>query len=112
MVTDVYEQYFKADCTANDVKRRAALVKLTSDSEAGVISYTVSVCFFPHSDEEDYCVSYDAYVEKTVFSAKGRRSKKREKAMLECIRAEADELADGLSGEIFWDEPLREARYS
>lgn len=110
MVIDVYEQYFKAECVFNEVPRRAAVVKLTSDSEAGNIRYTVSVSFFPHADEEDFAVSYDAYAEKEIFSAKGRRSKKREKGFLDAFREHADGLASELGGSIFWDEPLREAR--
>lgn len=110
MVTDVYEQYFRADCVFNGVPRRAALVKLTADSEAGCIRYAVSVSFFPHVDEEDFAVSYDALAEKEVFSAKGRRSKKREQGFLDALRENADGLAAELKGEIFWDKPLREAR--
>ena len=110
MVTDVYEQYFKADCVFSGVPRRAALVKLTSDSEAGNIRYTVSVSFFPHTDEEDFAVSCDAFAEREVFAAKGRRSKKREQGLLDSLREEADGLAAQLDGEIFWDEPLGEAR--
>ena len=110
MVVDVYEQYFKAECTVNEVERRAALVKLTSDSEAGNISYTESVNFFPHRDEEDFAVSYDGYSEKVVWSAKGRRSKKREAAFMENLRETADELAEEMSGVIHWEEPLTDAR--
>lgn len=110
MVTDIFEQYFKADCVFNEVKRRAAAVKLTSDSEAGSIRYTVSVNFFPHADDEDYAISCDAYAEKEIFSAKGRRSKKREAAFLDALREEADALAGEMDGAIFWDEPLIEAR--
>lgn len=110
MTTDVFEQYFKADLTHNGVPRRAAAVKLTSDSEAGNIRYTVSVNFFPHADEEDYSISYDAYSEKEVCSAKGRRSKRREAALIGNLREEADALAREAGGAIFWDEPLNEAR--
>ena len=110
MVTDIYSQYFKADCTANGVLRRAALVKLTSDSEAGCIRYTISVSFFPHTGDEDFAVSFDAYAETELFSGKGRRSKKREKGFMDSFRETADALADGMDGKIFWDEPLNEAR--
>ena len=85
MVIDVYERYYKAECEFNGVKRRAAVVKLTSDSEAGNIRYTVSVSFFPHEDDEDFAVSYDAYSEVVIFDGKGRRSKKREAAFLEAL---------------------------
>ena len=37
MVINVYEQYFEAKHEANGVERRAALVMLISDSEAGNI---------------------------------------------------------------------------
>ena len=110
MVTDVYEQYFGAECEVNGVRRRAALVKLTSDSEAGMISYAVSVNFFPHEDDGDFAVSYDGYSETTVYAAKGRRSKKREAELLKNLREAADGLAEGMKGVILWDEPLREAR--
>ncbi len=110
MVVDIYERYFNADCIFNDVQRRAAIVKLTSDSEAGQIRYTVSVNFFPFSDPEDFAVSYDAYAEREVFSGKGRRSKKREAALMEELPSVADELAVELGGKVFWDAPLREAR--
>lgn len=110
MVLDVYEQYFKAECVFSGVPRRAAIVKLTSDSEAGNIRYTVSVNFFPFSDPEDFSVSYDAYAEKEIYNAKGRRSKKREKAFMEEFRDHANELAESLGGKVFWDEPLRDAR--
>ena len=61
---NVYEQYFKADMKANGVKRRGALVMLISDSDAGQIRYEAAVTFFPHKNEEDYAVSYDAYYNK------------------------------------------------
>ena len=111
MVIDVYSQYFKAECEANGVARRGALVKLTSDSEAGNVRYTASVSFFPHADEEDFAVSYDAYAERVLFEGRGRRSKKREAAFMETIRAEIDEAASELNGTVFWDEPLLEARF-
>ena len=80
---NVYEQYFAADCTYNGVPRKAALVALISDSDAGMITYKSLVTFFPHRDEEDYAVSYDACFEKELYHAAGRRSKKREKEFLE-----------------------------
>lgn len=110
MVIDVYEQYFRARAEFSGVPRRAAVVKLTSDSGAGQIRYTVSVNFFPFRDEEDYAVSYDAYFEKEIYSAKGRRSKKREKGFLTELRTQADALAAENGAEILWDEPLRDAR--
>ena len=110
MVTDVYEQYFRGECVFNDVPRRACIIKLTSDSEAGFIRYNVSVNFFPFRDDEDYAISYDAYAEKEIYNAKGRRSKKREKTFLRDLQLYADELAGTMGAKVFWDEPLREAR--
>ena len=111
MTVDVYKQYFAAKAVCNGVERRAALVALTADSSEGVITYEASVSFFPHRDEEDYAVSYDACAARRLFHAKGRRSKKREKAFLEGFRACADALAAELGGEVYWDQPLREAQY-
>ena len=111
MVIDVYAQYFAGECIYNGVERRGASVKLTSDSEGGQIRYTVSVSFFPHRDPEDFAVSYDAYAEKEIYHNKGRRSKKREAAMMETFHAEADAVAAELGGTIDWDQPLIEARW-
>ena len=110
MTIDVYMQYFTAELEYNGVERRGALVKLTSDSEDGQIRYTASVNFFPHEDEEDYAVSYDAYFERELYQAKGRRSKKREVEMLDNLRGVIDQLAEAAGGKVFWDQPLREAR--
>ncbi len=111
MVIDVYTQYFAGECVFNDVERHGVSVKLTSDSEAGQIRYTVSVSFFPHRDPEDFAVSYDAYAEKEIYHNKGRRSRKREAAMLETFRDEADAVAAELGGTIDWEQPLIEARW-
>ena len=110
MVIDVYEQYFRAEGEFNEIPRRAAIVKLTSDSEAGHIRYTVSVNFFPFRDEEDFAVSYDAYFEKEIYNAKGRRSKKREKKFMDALRDEADAIANENGAVVLWDEPIMEAR--
>lgn len=107
---NVYEQYFEAEGTFNDVPRRAALVALCADSCDGRIRYDAIVTFFPHRDEEDFAVSYDACFEKTVYEAKGRRSKKKEKAFLEELQAVIDELAAEQEAKVFWQKPLREAR--
>ena len=109
-VINVYEQYFEAELTANGVPRHGALVMLVSDSEAGQIRYEAAVTFFPHNDEEDYAVSYDAYYSKALFEGKGRRSKKREKTFMEGLRQHIDELAEENGGKVFWDRSLREAR--
>ncbi|MBQ3383581.1 MAG: hypothetical protein IJG59_00040 [Erysipelotrichaceae bacterium] len=110
MVINVYEQYFKADAVFSGVQRNGALVMLVSDSEAGMITYKAAVTFFPHADEEDYAVSYDAYFEKELYQGKGRRSKKKEAVYLEQLHDVIDELANENQARVLWDEPLREAR--
>ena len=107
-VIDVYEQFFAAEHECNGRARHAALVKLTSDSEAGQIRYTVNATFFPHDDEEDYAISYDDYFEMEIFAGKGRRSKKREAAFLEEFRAAVDAMVEPAGAKVFWDEPLRD----
>lgn len=111
MTLNIYEQYFAAQAEYNGVPRHAALVMLIVDSEAGHIRYEAVVTFFPHNDEEDYAVSYDACFNKVLFDAKGRRSKKREQALMDELPSHIDELAEKAGGEIFWDQPLREARW-
>lgn len=110
MVINVYEQYFKADAVFSGVQRNGALVMLVSDSEAGMITYKAAVTFFPHRDEEDYAVSYDAYYEKELYQGKGRRSKKKEAAYLEQLHGVIDELAVENNARVLWEEPLRDAR--
>ena len=107
---NVYEQYFEAECTFNEVARKAASVMLISDSDAGHIKYELAVNFFPHRSEDDFAISYDAYFSKLLYEADGRRSKKREAGLMEVLRAEADTLAGANGGTIFWDKPLIEAR--
>ncbi|MBP5332417.1 MAG: hypothetical protein J6Y89_11265 [Lachnospiraceae bacterium] len=107
---NVYEQYFKADGTFNGVKRRGALVMLVSDSSAGMIRYSAAVTFFPHRDDEDYAVSYDAFFEKVLYEGKGRRSKKKEQNFLDSLRATVDEISEAAGAKVLWDAPLREAR--
>ena len=110
MVVNVYEQYFKADAVFSGVPRKGALVALISDSEAGAITYKAAVTFFPHRDEEDFAVSYDAYFEKELYSGKGRRSKKKEAEYLEGLRETIDRIASANNASVIWEEPLREAR--
>ena len=110
MTANVYEQYFSASLVANGVPRHGALVKLIADSEAGNIRYEVAVSFFPHNEEDDFAVSYDAYFSKVLYEAKGRRSKKREEALMQKLRQHINELAYEAGGEVHWDRPLREAR--
>ena len=57
--TDVYERYFEGECEYNGRPRHAAAVKLTAESDSGMIKYTVSVNFFPHDSADDYAISYE-----------------------------------------------------
>ena len=107
---DVYERYFEGECVFNGVRRRAAVVKLTAESDNGNIRYEVSVSFFPHEDEFDYAISYDAYSSIVIYDGKGRRSKKKEAAYLDRLTSYADELAHNTDGKIYWDKPLIEER--
>jgi hypothetical protein len=108
---NVYEQYFAADCVANSINRHGALVMLTVTSEEGNVRYEAAVTFFPHIDETDYAVSYDAYYADVLYDAPGRRSKKREAQLLETLREDIDVLAARANAVIYWDQPLREARF-
>lgn len=110
MVINVYERFYKADAVFSDVRRSGALVMLISDSEAGNITYTAAVTFFPHTDDEDYAISYDAYFEKALYSGKGRRSKKKEAAYLEQLQETIDALAAEHGATVLWDEPLTDER--
>ncbi len=109
-MVNVYEQYFSAKAEYNSVPRHGALVMLIADSEAGNIRYEAAVSFFPHNNEDDIAVSYDAYFSKVLYEAKGRRSKKREETLLETFPVEIDQLADTIGGKVLWEQPLREAR--
>lgn len=110
MTINVYERYYAADAEFNDVARHGALVMLIATSEEGNIRYEAAVTFFPHRDEEDYAVSYDAYLSKVLYEAKGHRSKKREQALMKTFETEIDQLADTIGGKVIWEKPLREAK--
>jgi hypothetical protein len=110
MTVNVYERYYAAEAEFNGVPRHGALVMLVADSDAGNIKYEAAVTFFPHRDEEDYAVSYDAYLSKVLYEAKGRRSKKREEALLHTLTSEINEMAETIGGKVLWDQPLREER--
>ena len=110
MVINVYERYYRADAEFSGVRRNGALVMLISDSEAGSITYKAAVTFFPHTEEEDFAVSYDAFFEKELFSGKGRRSKKKESVYLELLTETIDQLAGEQGASVFWDEPLAPER--
>jgi hypothetical protein len=107
---NVYEQYFSAEAEFNGAPRKGALVMLIATSEEGNIRYEAAVTFFPHRDEEDFAVSYDAYFSKVLYEAKGRRSKKREEVLLQELQQHIDGLAQETGGTVYWDMPLREAR--
>jgi hypothetical protein len=96
---------------ANGVQRNGAAVRLTAESDAGRITYTVSVSFFPHEADDDFRISYDAEASKILYQAKGRRSKKREQTeFMPSLHEHANELAASLDGTIDWECPLTEAR--
>ena len=110
MVINVYERFYRADAVFSGVRRSGALVMLISDSEAGCITYKAAVTFFPHRDEEDFAVSYDAYFESELYSGKGRRSKKKEAAFLEQLPEAIDRIAAENGASVLWEEPLTEER--
>ena len=109
-VIDIFEGYFPASCVYNGRERHAAKVTLTSDSEKGQIRYEAAVTFFPHDDEEDFAVSYDAYASRVIYEGKGRRSKKKEKVFLEELPDIVRELSEELEGKVDLEHPLREVR--
>ena len=106
MTVNVYERYYAAKAEVNGVPRRGALVLLIAESGEGRIRYEAAVSFFPHREETDFSVSYDA----VLCEAAGRRSKKREEKLLAALPAEIDRLAAQEGGEVLWDRPLREER--
>ena len=107
---DVYKQYFSAFCDFDGDVRKGASVALNATSEEGNVEYKVCVSFFLHEDEEDFRLSYDRYFEKSLFSGKGRRSKKRDSEYLEAVRETANEIAAENNAQIHWDRPLTDAR--
>lgn len=111
MTTNIYEQYFSAEAEYNGVPRHAALVMLVADSEAGNIRYEAAVTFFPHNSDDDFAVSYDAYFSKVLYEGAGRRSKKREQALMDEFRNHIDEIIQVIDGKVLWDKPLREPRW-
>ena len=110
MEINVYSQYFEAKASFSGVERRGAWVLLISDSEAGTITYKAAVTFYPHKDPEDFAISYDAYFEKELYRGPGRRSRKREAALLETFRSEIDTLTAGHDALVDWSHPLTEAK--
>ena len=108
---DIYKQYFSAECIFNDLERRGVSVWLTAESDSGMIRYEVGVSFFPHRDDNDFSISYDACILKELVRTKGRRSKKRDEQYLAQIQTVANDLASLLNGIIHWNKPLTEAQY-
>ena len=88
---NVYQQYFKAECLFNSKERHGVSVLLVSESESGNIRYEVAVNFFPHIADDDFAITYDAYLSKIVYEASGRRSRKREKELLDGLRPVAED---------------------
>ena len=109
-VIDIYQQYFSAEAEVNGIVRRAVSVILQCESDEGNVLYRAIVNFFPYEDPEDWRITSDALAERTLYQAKGRRSRKREAQLEEQLRETADELAAELNGKIDWEHPLREAR--
>ena len=103
---NIYKQYFRAEGEFGGVERHGALVMPISDSADGMIRYEAAVTFFPHVDEEDFAVSYDAYFSEILYEGKGRRSKKREAQLLEGLREVIDGLAGSAGGRVLWEETL------
>lgn len=111
MEINVYEQYFAAEHPGNGTPRRAARATLTVSTGEGRVRYEASLSFFPHRTAEDFAISYDLYAARLLYEAAGRRSKKRESALLRDLRETLDALAAESGGKVFWDEPLIPARF-
>ncbi len=103
---DIYKQYFSASCVYDEIERKGVVVTCTATSDCGMIGYEVAVNFFPHREEDDFSITYDAYLSKQIYYGKGRRSKKREMQLLSSIQEEANELASQLKGVIDWEKAL------
>ena len=111
-VINVYEQFFTASCFYNDIQRNGVFVMLILTYEQGTIKYEIAITFFPHTEPEDFSISYDAYASLEIYKAKGKRSKKREKIFLEKFQMLATQLAVTFGGIIDWNCPLCPARYA
>lgn len=110
-VISVYEQFFGADYLFEDMNYKGVVTSLVATSDAGHISYEVKITFFPYQSEDDFVIPFMATSTKIIYDAPGRRSKKRETALMEDFRKHADELAGAVNGTIYWDKPLIQARY-
>ncbi len=109
-VINVYSRYYAAECLWDECVYHGVMVNLEYGYEPGYSTYSVHVVFFPHEDKEDYAITYDCHAYSILLEGKGRRTRKKEPALLEEMRKTADMLADHLEGTIFWERPLREAR--
>ncbi len=107
---NVYEQYFAASHPGNGRPRHGVRAALTVSSGEGRVRYAASLSFFPHDTEEDFCISWDVYAERKLMDIRGRRSKKREAALLADLRGVLEQLAAESGGTVFWDRPLIPAR--
>lgn len=107
----VYEQYFEASHPGNGLPRHGARAALTVSTGEGQLRYEAQLSFFPHETAEDFRISYDLCSGKLLYEGKGRRSKKREAALLEGLRETLDALAAESRGEVFWGKPLIPARF-
>ena len=72
--------------------------------------YEADACFSGVKPPDDFAVSYDAYFEKELYRAAGRRSRKREAALLASLPEEVDALAKEHDARIDWSRPLSEAK--
>jgi len=109
-VIDVYEQYFSAEGEYSGIERKGVKVELIATSEEGNIRYEARAVYFPHRDEEDYGITYDAVVTEVLYDAKGRRSKKKEEGYLKEFREVIDRISVPLNCRVLWEKPLREER--
>ncbi len=110
IVLNVYEQYFFADAVVNGIPRHAVIAALQAESCDGKITYRIFLNFFPYNSPDDFVETFDARVEKTVYEAKGRRSRKREEKFLAAFREEADKLAGEIGATVFWERPIGKER--
>ena len=106
----VYEQYFAASHPGNGTPRHGARTALLVITGEGMVRYEAAVSFFPHEDQEDFRISYDVCADRVLFETRGRRSRKREAALIAGLRPVIDELAQELGGEVYWEQPLIPAR--
>ena len=106
-----YEQYFEARHPGNGRPRHAARAALTVSTGEGQVRYEAVLSFFPHDTAEDFGISYDICASRTLYEGRGRRSKKREAALLEGLQETLDDLAAEMGGEVFWEKPLIPARF-